>query len=167
MCSPSAILVDFHESWTIGQPLHLPLHPPRCCNKPQNFHKSISTNFQKKNLETHINLHDTNTFESFKMWCISSNFGHQVVLHALVVNLASRWRFLYCLYMWPTVGYKFSHQCKWRHLDWIGLWPPGGATCNGYKFSHQWRHLHWFGLWPPGGATCNGYKFSHQVALLA
>ena len=79
-------------------------------------------------------------------------------LLALVVNLATRWRYL--------------HQLQ--------IWPPGGATCISCKLAHQvaplalvqnlvirWRHLHWFQSWPSGGATCRSYKFGHQVASLA
>ena len=57
---------------------------------------------------------------------------------ALVTNLATRW-------------------CSF-HL--VQIWPPGGATCIDYKFSHQvaplvsvanwvtkWHHLHRFDIW--------------------
>ena len=30
-----------------------------------------------------------------------------------------------------------------------------------------YHHLNWLQIWPPDGATCIAYKFSHQVALHA
>ena len=55
--------------------------------------------------------------------------------------------------MWPTVG--ASCTTSWRHLQWLWIYPPDGATCIGLNFGHQvallalvaslatrWRHLH-------------------------
>ena len=108
-----------------------------------------------------------------KRCCIvpSTNFGHQVALLELVVNAATRWRHLYHLYIWPTVGaswiiYKFGHQVvplalvsilvtRWRYLNWLSMWPPDGTTCISCIFGQQlallelvtslvtkWCHLH-------------------------
>ena len=53
-----------------------------------------------------------------KRWCTcSSNFGHQVALLALVVNLASIWRYLHFLWIWATVG--VSCTTRWHHLNWL------------------------------------------------
>ena len=44
----------------------------------------------------------------------SCKFGHQMAPFTLVPNLATRW----------------------RHLHWLQIWPPDDTTCNGYKFAH-------------------------------
>ena len=31
----------------------------------------------------------------------------------------------------------------------------------------RWRHLHWLQIWPPDGATCIRCKFGHQMTPLA
>ena len=56
---------------------------------------------------------------------------------------------------------------RWRHLHYLQIWPPDGATCISCKFGHQmaqlglvqnfvirWRHLHCLQNWPPGCVTC-------------
>ena len=68
---------------------------------------------------------------------------------------------------------------RWCHLYQLEIWPPIGATCISYKFSHQvaplasvgnlvtrWCHLYFFKIKPPCGSTCISSKFSHQVAPL-
>ena len=91
---------------------------------------------------------------------LSEKFGHQVAPIVLVLNLATKWRYL--------------HQFL--------IWSPGdatcisGASCNGSKFGHQvaplalvpnlatkWRHLHQFLIWSPGGATCIVPKFGPNM----
>ena len=85
-------------------------------------------------------------------------FSNNITPLALVTNLATRW----------------------RHLHWLQIWLPDGATCIGCKFGHQmaplalvtnlatrWRHLHWLQIWPPDGTTCISCKFGHQMAQLA
>ena len=65
--------------------------------------------------------------------CIGCIFGHQIAPFALVAYLATRW----------------------RHLYYLQIWPPDGATCISWQFGHQmaplalvanlatrWRHLH-------------------------
>ena len=67
-----------------------------------------------------------------------------------------------------------------HHLNWLQIWPPDGATCIDYKFSHQvallesvailatrWCHLHQLKIGPPRGTTCIRSNFGHQVATLA
>ena len=68
---------------------------------------------------------------------------------ALVANLATRWRHLHKLQIWPP---------RWRHLHKLQIWPPDGATCISCKFGQKvqsdlgplelvanlatrWRHL--------------------------
>ena len=90
---------------------------------------------------------------------------------------------------------------RWRHLHWLRIWPPDGTTCidskvghqvasltlvntrwphlHSCKFDHQmallalvaklatrWRHLLELKNWPPDGATCISCKFSHQLESL-
>ena len=125
-----------------------------------------------------------------------TEFGNNMAPLALVAHLATRWRHLHLLQIWPPDGTtyiscKFGHQMallalvvnlatRWRYLHQLQICPPGGATCISCKLAHQvaplalvqnlvirWRHLHWFQSWPSGGATCRSYKFGHQVASLA
>ena len=69
---------------------------------------------------------------------------------------------------------------RWRHLHKLQIWPPDGATCISCKFGHQmallalfanlatrWSHLHKLQIWPPDGTTCISCKFGHQMAPLA
>ena len=63
-------------------------------------------------------------FDQVVVWLRnSSNFWHQVALFALVVNLASGWRYLYCMKMWQTVGASFqlptNLATRWHHLHWF------------------------------------------------
>ena len=65
-------------------------------------------------------------FDQVVVWLRnSSNFCHQVALFALVVSLASGWRYLYCLKMWQTVGASFqlalvtNLATRWHHLHWF------------------------------------------------
>ena len=53
------------------------------------------------------------------MASLSSKFGHQMAPPALVSNLATRW----------------------RHLHKLQIWPPDGTTCITYKFSYQAESL--------------------------
>ena len=82
--------------------------------------------------------------------CISSNFGHQVALLAVVENLASRWHYLYSC----KCGQQFVLLAP-SGLHLFQIRPPDGATCISYKFYHhmahfalvaklstRWRHLH-------------------------
>ena len=53
---------------------------------------------------------------------------------------------------------------RWRHLHYLQIWPPDGATCISCKFGHQMAPLalvanlatrwHWFKIWSSAGATC-------------
>ena len=45
--------------------------------------------------------------------------GNNMAPHTLVANLATRW----------------------RHLHKLQIWPPDGATCISYKFGHQMAPL--------------------------
>ena len=55
---------------------------------------------------------------------------------------------------------------RWRHLHQLQIWPPDGTTCISSKSGHQmaqlalvqnlvirWRHLHCLQSWPPGCIT--------------
>ena len=53
------------------------------------------------------------------IFAFNYKFGHQMAPLTLVVNLATRW----------------------RHLHWLQIWPPDGATCMSYKFGHQMAQL--------------------------
>ena len=78
--------------------------------------------------------------------CASGNVSTcQVASLALVLILATRWRYLNCLPMWP----------------------PDGTTCISCRIGQQlallelvtslvtkWCHLHQFQCWPSDGATC-------------
>ena len=50
---------------------------------------------------------------------ISCVFGHQMAPFTFVANLASRW----------------------RHLHKLQIWPPDGATCISCKYGHQMAPL--------------------------
>ena len=69
---------------------------------------------------------------------------------------------------------------RWRHLYQLQIWPPNGATCISCKFGHQmaplalvansgtrWLHLHQQKIWPTDGTTCIGSKFGHHLAPFA
>ena len=38
---------------------------------------------------------------------------------------------------------------------------------RGLKLAKTWRHLHYLQIWPPDGATCISCKYGHQMAPLA
>ena len=60
---------------------------------------------------------------------------------------------------------------SWRHLHYLQIWPPDGATCISCKFGHlHWRRI-WslvanlatkFKIWSSGGATCIGSNVVHR-----
>ena len=66
------------------------------------------------------------------------------MLFAVVSILATRWRYLHYLQVWPTGCLTcivtlpwIAYQCKWRHLvasdhvtciAWFQIWPPGCVT---------------------------------------
>ena len=83
-------------------------------------------------------------FYWFQVWppggvtCISSNFGHQMALLALLVNVAKSWCFLHDQ-MAPHALIT-NLATRWPHLHWFQFWPQGGATFISYKFGHLHCH---------------------------
>ena len=78
---------------------------------------------------------------------------------------------------WPNKSLDNSLGPLCHHLNWLQIWPPDGATCIDYKFSHQvallasvailatrWCHLHQLKIRPQSGTTCIRSKFGHQMA---
>ena len=47
---------------------------------------------------------------------------------------------------------------RWRHLHWLQIWPPDGPTCISYKFSHQVESLALV------AKLATSSKFGHQMA---
>ena len=68
--------------------------------------------------------------------CIGSKFGHQVAPLASVTNLATRW----------------------RHLHYLQIWPPDGDICISCKIAHQMTPL------ALGGIICIVCNGGHQLA---
>ena len=71
----------------------------------------------------------------------------------------------YLSYGFNTLGPLCLWQCfpilatRWRYLNWLQIWPTGGGSCISCKLGHQvaqltlvirWRHLHCFQSWSPG-----------------
>ena len=76
---------------------------------------------------THVFFVNKNQFKG-GFTCISSNFGHQVALLALVVDLASSWCFLNYLQVWPPSG-----AIWWPNLQPMQVAPSGGQFGKWYK----------------------------------
>ena len=56
---------------------------------------------------------------------------------------------------------------NWFQWNFLQIWPPDGATCNGCQFCHWWTTCTLIPIWPPDGANCISCKFAHQMALLS
>ena len=88
---------------------------------------------------------------------VGCKFGHQMMLFALITNLATRWRNTHQLQFWP----------RWCHLHKLKIGQTSGTTWILSKFGHQvtphalvpkfairWQHLQILRIWPPGCVTC-------------
>ena len=96
----------------------------------------------------------------FQVWprcgvsCIGFNFGHQVALLALVVNLASRCQM--ALFAFLVNLANFLHHQVYTYVTLLDL-----VTI----LATRWRYLHYLQVWPPGGASC--IAILPWIALLA
>ena len=50
---------------------------------------------------------------------------------------------------------------RWRHLHLLQIWPPDGTTCISCNLTTRWRHLYKLHIWPPSGTTWIGSTFGH------
>ena len=89
---------------------------------------------------------------------------------ALVPILATRWRYLLQLQIWPPDGAtciscKFGQQMAllvlvpnlaiiWHHFLQLQFQPPMATLALVPVLATKWRHLHQFQSWPPGNITC-------------
>ena len=107
--------------------------------------------------------------------CISSIFDHQMASLALVTNMSTRWHHKTLPEAQRTQNIdsitwvNLSTIIVWNWFQWnfLQIWPPDGATCNGCQFCHWWTTCTLIPIWPPDGANCISCKFAHQMALLS
>ena len=52
-------------------------------------------------------------------------------------------------------------------VTWIKLGNNMAPLTLVANLATRWRHLHYLQIWPPDGATCVSCKFGHQMAPLA
>ena len=71
--------------------------------------------------------------------CIGSKFGRHVV-PLVLVPLTNRWRHKHCsTFSQHVMSFALVPilATSWRYLHWLQVWPPGGATCISSKFCQQ------------------------------
>ena len=83
-----------------------------------------------------------------------------VALLELIANLATRWRHLHGLQIWPPDG-NYLHQLQ--------SWLQGAPQASIENWVNKWNHLHSFKFCQQvtNSKTYTGSKFGHQIESLS